>query len=218
MGFKPEKVAELVSRTFNEMIFIHGDVHCDPHAANLFLRKDEATGQLQLVLLDHGLYRQAPMCLPHHNCHYSRTRSMFEYNSAWNCRNLHCKRPLFVQPVLMCMIMTIHGLFVVIQTCMCSGSACGQQCMCSGNACGQQCMCSTSACGQQCMCSGNARHQPMHPCHHLQAVLDHRRSEKQLTCCCCMHELQHIVVSSHASLLTHSASSLVRECFLFGKL
>lgn len=59
MGFKPEKVAELVSRTFNEMIFIHGDVHCDPHAANLFLRKNEATGQLQLVLLDHGLYRQA---------------------------------------------------------------------------------------------------------------------------------------------------------------
>ena len=58
MGFKPEKVAELVSRTFNEMIFIHGDVHCDPHAANLFLRKDDATGQLQLVLLDHGLYRQ----------------------------------------------------------------------------------------------------------------------------------------------------------------
>ena len=67
MGFKPEKVAELVSRTFNEMIFIHGDVQCDPHAANLFLRKNEATGQLQLVLLDHGLYRQAPsiaaMCL-----------------------------------------------------------------------------------------------------------------------------------------------------------
>ena len=70
MGFKPEKVAELVSRTFNEMIFIHGDVHCDPHAANLFLRKDEATGQLQLVLLDHGLYRQvladATLQLPHH--------------------------------------------------------------------------------------------------------------------------------------------------------
>ena len=61
LGFKPEKVAELVSRTFNEMIFIHGDVHCDPHAANLFLRKNEATGQLQLVLLDHGLYRQVTL-------------------------------------------------------------------------------------------------------------------------------------------------------------
>jgi predicted unusual protein kinase regulating ubiquinone biosynthesis (AarF/ABC1/UbiB family) len=57
LGFKPEKVAELVSRTFNEMVFIHGDVHCDPHAANLFLRKNPVNGQLQLVLLDHGLYR-----------------------------------------------------------------------------------------------------------------------------------------------------------------
>ena len=57
LGFKPDKVAELVSRTFNEMVFIHGDVHCDPHAANLFLRKNPLNGQLQLVLLDHGLYR-----------------------------------------------------------------------------------------------------------------------------------------------------------------
>ena len=56
-GFQPEKVAELVSRTFNEMVFIHGDVHCDPHAANLFLRKNPVDGSMQLVLLDHGLYR-----------------------------------------------------------------------------------------------------------------------------------------------------------------
>lgn len=62
LGFKPEKVAELVSRTFNEMVFIHGDVHCDPHAANLFLRKNPANGQMQLVLLDHGLYRYAMSC------------------------------------------------------------------------------------------------------------------------------------------------------------
>ena len=27
MGFEPEKVAELVSRTFNEMIFIQEEVH-----------------------------------------------------------------------------------------------------------------------------------------------------------------------------------------------
>lgn len=56
-GFQPEKVAQLVSRTFNEMVFIHGDVHCDPHAANLFLRKHPVDGSMQLVLLDHGLYR-----------------------------------------------------------------------------------------------------------------------------------------------------------------
>ncbi|KAF6264636.1 ABC1 family-domain-containing protein [Scenedesmus sp. NREL 46B-D3] len=57
LGIAPGALAQLVSQTFNEMIFIHGDVHCDPHAANLLVRKGPA-GQTQLVLLDHGLYRQ----------------------------------------------------------------------------------------------------------------------------------------------------------------
>jgi predicted unusual protein kinase regulating ubiquinone biosynthesis (AarF/ABC1/UbiB family) len=35
LGIAPGALAQLVSQTFNEMIFIHGDVHCDPHAANL---------------------------------------------------------------------------------------------------------------------------------------------------------------------------------------
>jgi aarF domain-containing kinase len=35
LGIAPGSLAQLVSQTFNEMIFIHGDVHCDPHAANL---------------------------------------------------------------------------------------------------------------------------------------------------------------------------------------
>ncbi|WIA33107.1 hypothetical protein OEZ86_006260 [Tetradesmus obliquus] len=57
LGIAPGALAQLVSQTFNEMIFIHGDVHCDPHAANLLVRRGPA-GQPQLVLLDHGLYRQ----------------------------------------------------------------------------------------------------------------------------------------------------------------
>ncbi|MEW5309939.1 MAG: hypothetical protein WDW38_001779 [Sanguina aurantia] len=56
-GINPQELAKLVSETFNEMIFTFGDVHCDPHAANLLARTDK-NGQLQLVLLDHGLYRQ----------------------------------------------------------------------------------------------------------------------------------------------------------------
>lgn len=32
MGIAPHAVAQLVSQAFNEMIFTHGDVHCDPHA------------------------------------------------------------------------------------------------------------------------------------------------------------------------------------------
>jgi aarF domain-containing kinase len=37
------------------MIFRAGFVHSDPHPGNLFIRKD-AEGQLELVLLDHGIY------------------------------------------------------------------------------------------------------------------------------------------------------------------
>jgi hypothetical protein len=34
-GVSRPGLARLVAETFNEMIFIHGDVHCDPHAANM---------------------------------------------------------------------------------------------------------------------------------------------------------------------------------------
>ena len=45
-------------QAFSEMIFVFGDVHCDPHAANLLVRRAAAGGP-ELVLLDHGLYRCA---------------------------------------------------------------------------------------------------------------------------------------------------------------
>lgn len=57
-GIQPQQVAQLVAQVFNEMIFVFGDVHCDPHAANMLVRKDRQ-GHTQLVLLDHGLYRCA---------------------------------------------------------------------------------------------------------------------------------------------------------------
>ena len=34
-GISRRGLARLVAEAFNEMVFIHGDVHCDPHAANL---------------------------------------------------------------------------------------------------------------------------------------------------------------------------------------
>lgn len=65
LGLKPADVAKLVSETFAEMIFHHGFVHCDPHAANMKVQAVPSRGyglfgrspQAQLVLLDHGLYR-----------------------------------------------------------------------------------------------------------------------------------------------------------------
>jgi len=35
LGVSRPRLAALVAETFNEMVFIFGDVHCDPHAANL---------------------------------------------------------------------------------------------------------------------------------------------------------------------------------------
>ncbi|PSC76949.1 ABC1 [Micractinium conductrix] len=79
LGAAPADVAALISETFNEMIFAFGDVHCDPHAANLLVRAApprgtttvarggawqggdggaKPRGRWQLVLLDHGLYRE----------------------------------------------------------------------------------------------------------------------------------------------------------------
>nr|XP_023889446.1 putative ABC1 protein At2g40090 [Quercus suber] len=38
LGIQPKEVAKLVSQAFAEMMFKHGFVHCDPHAANLLVR------------------------------------------------------------------------------------------------------------------------------------------------------------------------------------
>jgi aarF domain-containing kinase len=57
LGLRPADVARLVSQTFAEMIFRHGFVHCDPHAANMMVRVKPGTKEPQLVLLDHGLYK-----------------------------------------------------------------------------------------------------------------------------------------------------------------
>ncbi|PKA50050.1 Putative ABC1 protein [Apostasia shenzhenica] len=64
LGIKPSEVSKLVSQAFAEMIFRHGFVHCDPHAANMMIRplpshKGNIFGRRkpQLILLDHGLYK-----------------------------------------------------------------------------------------------------------------------------------------------------------------
>nr|GLL40320.1 putative ABC1 protein At2g40090 isoform X1 [Ipomoea trifida] len=65
LGIRPSDVAKLVSQAFAEMMFKHGFVHCDPHAANMLVRP-MPSGQRtlfgkrkpQLILLDHGLYKE----------------------------------------------------------------------------------------------------------------------------------------------------------------
>ncbi|XP_075514137.1 LOW QUALITY PROTEIN: putative ABC1 protein At2g40090 [Primulina tabacum] len=64
LGIGPSDVSKLLSRAFAEMMFKHGFVHCDPHAANVLVRPLPSGNRSifgkkkpQLVLLDHGLYK-----------------------------------------------------------------------------------------------------------------------------------------------------------------
>ncbi|GLE09908.1 hypothetical protein PINS_up021847 [Pythium insidiosum] len=60
-GLDPREVARVLCEAFGEMVFCHGFVHCDPHPGNIFVRRHpdpQATRKTQLVLLDHGLYRE----------------------------------------------------------------------------------------------------------------------------------------------------------------
>lgn len=54
-----DDIARVIARTFCEQIFRHGFVHCDPHLGNILVRSQpNKSGKAQIVLLDHGLYRQ----------------------------------------------------------------------------------------------------------------------------------------------------------------
>lgn len=54
------KVALELSRIFNQMVFINGWFHADPHPGNLLIRPASAVSRspynFEIVLLDHGLY------------------------------------------------------------------------------------------------------------------------------------------------------------------
>lgn len=62
------KVAEILINMFSTQVFEHGFVHSDLHPGNLFVRRKD-NRQLQLVLLDHGLYRELPEDVRLNYCH-----------------------------------------------------------------------------------------------------------------------------------------------------
>ena len=58
-GVDLKKCARLISEAFTYMIYEKGFVHSDPHPGNIFVRPcvlPDGTKDLQIVLLDHGLY------------------------------------------------------------------------------------------------------------------------------------------------------------------
>ncbi len=58
-GVDLKKAAKIISEAFSFMIYEKGFVHSDPHPGNIFVRpiiKSDGTKDIQIVLLDHGLY------------------------------------------------------------------------------------------------------------------------------------------------------------------
>ncbi|KAE9556728.1 hypothetical protein FO519_000134 [Halicephalobus sp. NKZ332] len=55
----PYDVCKKIGRLYSEMIFIKGYIHCDPHPGNILVKKN-ASGNPEIILLDHGLYSTLP--------------------------------------------------------------------------------------------------------------------------------------------------------------
>lgn len=69
-GIDRDEVSAALARIFNEMIFGDGaPLHCDPHGGNIAIRKNNSRRGLgagpnfDIILYDHGLYRDIPLPL-----------------------------------------------------------------------------------------------------------------------------------------------------------
>ena len=61
MGLNVKEVMTKLTTCLAEQLFLTGFVHADPHPGNIFIRKHPTKrGQSQIVLLDHGLYKEVP--------------------------------------------------------------------------------------------------------------------------------------------------------------
>jgi len=62
-GIKSRQVAALACALFAELMMVHGFVHADTHPGNALVRprldkNNKSTGEFDIVLLDHGMYRR----------------------------------------------------------------------------------------------------------------------------------------------------------------
>uniref|UniRef100_A0A915CUW7 Protein kinase domain-containing protein n=1 Tax=Ditylenchus dipsaci TaxID=166011 RepID=A0A915CUW7_9BILA len=51
------EICRKIGRIYSEMIFKKGFIHCDPHPGNVLVKRNEETGEEEIILLDHGLYQ-----------------------------------------------------------------------------------------------------------------------------------------------------------------
>ncbi|ORY12239.1 ABC1 family-domain-containing protein [Clohesyomyces aquaticus] len=64
-GIDRDEVSAALARVFNEMIFgTNAPLHCDPHGGNIAVRHNPSRrgkGNFDIILYDHGLYRDIPL-------------------------------------------------------------------------------------------------------------------------------------------------------------
>lgn len=92
MGLKTADVARLISLVFCEQIYRWGFCHCDPHEGNVLVRPQPGgrSGRPQIVLLDHGLYRQLGDTFRRDYCRLWRALVLGdEKEIKLRCENLH---------------------------------------------------------------------------------------------------------------------------------
>lgn len=57
-GISTKQVAAAACSLFAELMMVHGFVYADAHPGNIFVRPRTKSGEFDLVLLDHGMYRR----------------------------------------------------------------------------------------------------------------------------------------------------------------
>ena len=57
-GISTKEVAAAACSLFAELMMVHGFVYADAHPGNIFVRPRTKSGEFDLVLLDHGMYRR----------------------------------------------------------------------------------------------------------------------------------------------------------------
>lgn len=117
----PRKVIERISYLFNEMIFIKGFLHSDPHAGNLRIRKNGPIGPVQIILLDHGQYKRFSSVFHYNYCNFlnavmtSNAENILKYS-----KNLNINKESLAQQ-LACMMTGMNWQQIVDHTMVTKG-------------------------------------------------------------------------------------------------
>lgn len=80
-GFNMPAALRTIYSVFAKQFFEWGDVHCDPHPGNIFIRWHPVTRKQQVVLLDHGLYVQLSAQFRQQYADLWRSMFLYDFNA-----------------------------------------------------------------------------------------------------------------------------------------